>query len=270
VSTVPVWHDIRCGAMATDSGDKRSGAQAVERAVQVLRVFERDGAELGVSRIAAAVGLPVSTVHRIVKALVGAGLLAQDPGSDRYHLGSSLAVLGQLASERLGYEAARGALEHLATETGESVNLGVQSGAEVLVVLRVSSRQALRFDQAPGTRVPIYASAMGKCLLGFGPEPDKTVAGISPARLTSHTVGSRRALLAELRAVKERGWALNDEERDAGVRAVAAPVLDRAGEAIAAIAVQGPSVRLTDDRLDALAEQVQAAAFEVAPLLASR
>lgn len=234
----------------------------------MLRVFEREGAELGVSQIAAAVDLPVSTVHRMVRALVSAGLLAQDSDSDRYHLGSSIAVLGQLASERLGYDAARPVLERLANETGESVNLGVLAGTEVLVVVRVSSRQALRFDQAPGTRVPAYASAMGKALLATGGDGPRDAALAAMPPLTRRTITTRRALEAELRQVRDRGWALNDEERVPGVRAVAAPVLDRVGRPLAAVAVQGPSVRMTDDRVPLVAEQVQSAAFEIAPLIA--
>jgi DNA-binding IclR family transcriptional regulator len=255
---------------ADASDDRRSGSQAVERAVRVLRVFEREGPELGVSQIATAVGLPVSTVHRMVRALVAADLLAQDAGSERYHLGSSIAVLGQLAAQRLGYEAARPTLERLAADTGESVNLGVLAGSEVLVVVRVSSRQSLRFDQAPGTRVPAHASAMGKVLLAGQDERQTATDAASLRRLTSHTITSPRALAAELRRVHEQGWALNDEERHEGVRAVAAPVLDRAGRAVAAVAIQGPSVRLSEDRVATLAEQAQTAAFEIAPLIASR
>jgi DNA-binding IclR family transcriptional regulator len=252
------------------TGPPRSGAQSVERALAVLRAFvEGDGADLGVTSIAAATGLTVSTTHRLVQALRHEGVLVQDPGSERYRLGPVLVVLGRLAERRLGLAGARPVLERLAEATGESVNLGVRSGAEVLVVLDVASSQPLRFDQAPGTRVPVHTSAMGKCLLAFTDDTAAEVAAL-PALTgaTDRTITDPTSLLADLEQVRDRGWALNDEERNPGVRAVGAPVLV-AGRAAAAIAVQGPTVRLGDASLERVATALVAAAAEVAPLLAT-
>src|SRR5918996_1108919 len=137
------------------------------------------------------------------------GLLMQDPRSERYQLGPVLVVLGRRAEEQLGYARALPALESLADATGESVNLGIRSGADVLVVLAVPSRQPLRFDQLAGSRVPIHTSAMGKCLLAFAAPP----------------------------------------------------------AAVAAVAVQGPALRLPDDSLEAVAGQVVEAAEAIGPML---
>ena len=136
-------------------------------------------------------------------------------------------MLGRRAEEALGYARALPVLEELAAATGESVNLGIRSGSDVLVVLDVASDQPLRFSQAPGTRIPLHTSAMGKCLLAFTDDPAAAV--VAPARrsprATERTITSPAALLDELERTRERGWALNDEERNPGVRAVAAPVL---------------------------------------------
>lgn len=111
--------------MTPDNGeDRRSGAQAVERAIAVLRAFEREDPELGVSQIAESVGLAVSTVHRIVRALVAGGLLAQDPLSQRYHLGATTAVLGQLAVQHLGYTPSRRSLSWSPSCAGSACFLG--------------------------------------------------------------------------------------------------------------------------------------------------
>jgi IclR family transcriptional regulator, acetate operon repressor len=252
--------------------DVRSGAQSVERALVVLRCFEHADRSLGVSEIAAATGLTVSTAHRLTRALCAGGLLMQDPRSERYQLGPTAVVLGKRAEEQLGYARALPALESLAESTGESVNLGVRSGPDVLVVLAVPSPQPLRFDQLPGSRVPIHTSAMGKCLLAFAPAtPGDHMDALSGlprlARFTDRTITRRDRLAAELQRTRERGWALNDEERNAGVRAVAAPVLDAAGSAVAAVAVQGPAMRLPDDRLAPLARAVATTSGTVGPLL---
>lgn len=223
---------------------------------------------MGVSEIAAQVGLTVSTAHRLTRALCSDGLLTQDPRSERYRLGPLLVVLGRRAEEQLGYSQARPALEELAETTGESVNLGVRAGSEVLVALDIASKHPLRFEQEPGTRVPIHTSAMGKCLLAFAPNPQAEVGDLPAlAPVTDRTITEPDSLLAELHLSRERGWALNDEERNPGVRAVAAPVLGPDETAVAAIAVQGPALRVTDDRLDDLAAQIAETAKMLGPLL---
>jgi DNA-binding IclR family transcriptional regulator len=153
------------------------------------------------------------------------------------------------------------------------VNLGIRSGAEVLVVLAVPSPQPLRFDQMEGSRVAIHTSAMGKCLLAFAPPaPGGEVDDLSGlprlTRFTDRTITRRDRLADELQRARNRGWALNDEERNAGVRAVAAPVLDAAGSAVAAVAVQGPAMRLPDDLLSSVADAIMATSRAVGPLLA--
>jgi DNA-binding IclR family transcriptional regulator len=246
----------------------RSGTQSVDRALAILRAFEAGPGDLGVTELAARAGLSVSTAHRLTRALCTAGLLRQEPRSERYQLGPALVVLGRRAEDQLGYARVLPVLESLAEATGESVNLGIRSGDEVLVILDVPSRQPLRFDQAPGTRVPIHTSAMGKCLLAFAADPGAAVADLGRlGRATDRTITTRAALVEELERVRATGWAVNDEERHPGVRAVAAPVLDAAGVARAAVAIQAPALRLADPEIPRLALTVAAAARQVAPLL---
>jgi DNA-binding IclR family transcriptional regulator len=275
-------------AVSSAPPEQRSGAQSVERALAVLRCFEVADGDLGVTDIATRAGLSVSTAHRLVRALCGGGLLSQDPRTERYQLGPTLVVLGRRAEEHLGYARAMPALEGLARSTGESVNLGIRSGSDVLVVLAVSSPQPLRFDQELGTRVPLHASAMGKCLLAFADDRRRALAGLSRlARFTERTIVDTPALGAELDRTRARGWSVNDGERDLGVRAVAAPVLagtgangaagsarsagggPGGGTAVAAVAVQGPAVRLPSERLAALGAEVTGVADAIAPLLAA-
>ncbi|GAA4414048.1 IclR family transcriptional regulator [Actinokineospora soli] len=248
----------------------RSGAQAIERALAVLRCFESGERTQGISELARRTGLSVSTTHRVTRALADGGLLMQVPRGDRYQLGPTLAVLGARAAGQLGYDQALPLLAELSEATGESVNLGIRTGRDVQVVLDVPSTQPLRFDQAPGTRVPLYASAMGKCLLAAVDDPEAEVAALG--ELTPHTdrtLADLVALLTDLREVRERGWALNDEERNPGVRAIAVGVRTELGT-VAAIAVQGPSVRLTEDRFASLANQLDHTARRVAPLISFR
>jgi len=248
----------------------RSGAQAVERAIAVLHCVEADDEGTGVTELAQRAGLTVSTTHRLARTLAEAGLLIQDPRTERYQLGPGLVVLGGKAERRLGYRQALPLLEELAAVTGESINLGIRAGNEVRVVLDVVSRQPLRFSQEPGSRVPMHVSAMGKCLLAGGADIDDQIERLGDlVRATHRTITDRDQLRAELELVRARGWALNDEERNPGVRAIAAPIRHPDGGVVGAVAIQGPTIRITDDRLPELAALLDKATHRIAPLLAT-
>ncbi len=148
----------------------------------------------------------------------------------------------------------RPALEALAARTGESVNLGTRIGDEVLIVAHVASAHPLRFDQPVGSRVPVHASAMGKALLAGAADPGAAVAALGDlSAITGATLTTPGALLRDIELTQARGWSMNDGERDPGVRTIGAPVHGPDGRPIAAIAVQGPAIRMDDDRLPELA-----------------
>ncbi|HEY6534039.1 MAG TPA: IclR family transcriptional regulator [Acidimicrobiales bacterium] len=246
----------------------RTGAQAVERAMAILRCFEDEDDDLGISEIAKRTGLRVSTAHRIVRALCGGGLMDQDRRSDRYRLGRTLVLLGQRAASQLGLESARPVLERLAQATGESASLGTRHDDELVVVLVASSAQRLRFDHEQGGRIGMHASAMGKAVLANATRdvaravPD----GLVLDRYTDFTITDRDELLADLAATRERGYAVNDQGRFDGVIGIGAPLLGRDGLAHAAVGVQGPISRLTRDVVPQVAAEVCKAADELAGL----
>jgi IclR family acetate operon transcriptional repressor len=191
----------------------------------------------------------------------------QDPWTERYRLGRGSVLLGQVATRQLGLPGVLDELRRLVDATGESASLGFREGSEVVVLLRVESPHPLRFDRPPGSRERLHASAMGKVLLAWAGDPAGEIAVMPPLpSFTARTITKRAALTAEVAQIKARGWALNDEERHLGVRAVAAPVF-QTGLVRASVAVQGPSNRLTDDRLDDLAATVRDAALAIAPQL---
>ena len=160
----------------------------------IMSCFDADVDDLGLGEIAERSGLRASTAHRIVRALVHGGLLAQDSRTERYHLGARLAVLGPDGDRRYGLDLAQPDLDGLARSTGEAASLGVRSGGDVVVVLRAESGSAA-LRPTHGARVPLHASAMGKALLAFGPaEPAEAVAELEPLeRFTPHTLTARRS-----------------------------------------------------------------------------
>ncbi|MCW2623114.1 MAG: Transcriptional regulator, IclR family [Frankiales bacterium] len=233
----------------SEAGGSRTGAQAVERAAHVLRLFDSPQASLSITELAEGSGLSVSTVHRLVTALRTGGLLDQDTRTDRYRLGGLIVALGRRADQALGIPRLVPTLQEIATRTGESVNLGMRSGDEMVVLHHIPSTHALRFDQVPGRRVPIYASAMGKAVLALDEPLSDAVAALGVwDSMTEHT-RSPAELVAELEQIRIRGWGLNNEERELGVRAVGIALPPTAGVPGGGIAVQGPSVRMSDERI---------------------
>lgn len=250
-----------------EQGGRVAGAQTVARAFAVLRLFRDHGGDLGVGAVARDLELNLSTTHRIVRALVAEGYLAQNADTERYYLGTAALLLGQAAQHNFGLDIVYPVLQRLAEGTGESVNLGVLSGETAVVVERIESAQPLRFTQPPGTRVPLHASSMGKALLAFNAEAQSRTLHGELTKVAGKTHSTSSTLRADLDAVRVRGWSTDDEESADGVRCVGAPVMDNAGVARAAVAVQAPSVRVPDERFAELGPLVVDAAKEIATLL---
>lgn len=246
------------------TGDDRVlGAQTVVRALDVLGLLRETTSDVGVTEVAHELSLHTSTAHRILRALVAEGYVSQNPETDRYRLGREAFLLGLAAERNLGFAAVTPILERLRDQTGESTNLVVRDGTEGLVVLRVESEQPLRFTQPAGTRIPLHNTSSGKALLAFSADLDAEVAALDLTPMTPLTVTSRTKLLRELKEVRKVGYAVNRGERIPGVCGVAAPILDATGTPTAAVAVQGPAVRITEDRLAELGVLIPGVAAEV-------
>ena len=255
--------------VTTQSGNAASaGTQAVERALAILQCLAGDVEDLGVSTIGKHVGLSPSTVHRLLGALTRMGYVQQNPATGRYLLGRAAFVLGQSAQRRLGLDLVQERIEGLSRAVEESVNLGVRFGDEAVVMLRVESRQPLRYDQPVGSHVPLHASALGKALIGFADDLDAQLEHLQPLpALTSHTITNLVALGEHLRETRLRGYSVDDEEGLLGVRCVGAPVFNHHGQVSAAIAIQVPAVRMPDKRRQELGELVVLCAAEIQDIL---
>ncbi|WP_169252568.1 IclR family transcriptional regulator [Brevibacterium sp. 'Marine'] len=246
-----------------------AGTQAVGRALNILKLLADTEADLPLSSIAEELGLSSGTVYRIARALLAEGLIAQNPWNDAYYLGSGAVLLGQAAQRSFGIDKMIPFLERLNEMTEESINLAIRDGAESVVMTRVQSTLPLRFVQRVGARFPLYATASGKVILAFsdnaGDYLDALPEALEP--VTSRTLSTREDLRSEIRSTRTRGFSIDDQENVDGVRCVGAPVLDAKGQAQAAIVIQGPTVRMDDDRLHRLGADAVRAAQEVSRFL---
>jgi IclR family acetate operon transcriptional repressor len=160
-------------------------------------------------------------------------------------------------------------LEELNMETSESVNLSVRSGAESVVMMRVQSTLPLRFEQRPGARFPLYATASGKAILAMSPHVEMYLKTLPRqlSKVTQYTLETPDELARELQETRERGYSIDEQENVEGVGCVGAPVLDRDGSAQAALVIQVPSVRLPKSRVRSLGGRLVQAAAEAAQFI---
>lgn len=235
----------------------RGGVQAVERAFDLLEVLATNGDHTGVSELRDATGLPYATIHRLLGTLVAMGYARHDPGTRKYSLGARLVPLGDSASRLFGLWAGQ-YLAELEEASGETANLAVLSEHAALYVAQVPSRHRMRMFTEVGNRVPPHATAVGKVLLAFRPREvaRATIARVGLPARTPNTITDPNRFLAELDAVAERGFAIDDGEEEVGVRCVAVPV-PGAGGSVAAMSVSGPASRLTLDTCERLAPRMR-------------
>jgi IclR family transcriptional regulator, KDG regulon repressor len=245
------------------SANARYRIQAVERAVAILNAFSADEHELGVTEIADRLGLHKSTVHRFMVNLDAAGMVERNSRTGRYRLGMRIFELGGLVKQRMNlWDEALPFLESLVRDTGETGHLAVLDGGEAIYIERVEARRALRVPSAIGRGYPAHATNLGKVLLA-DLEPERLAEIVRErglAAYTPHTIVDPIALEHELRRIRERGYAVDNEEYDEGLRCIGAPVRDHSGRVVAALGIGGPVTRITPARVEELSTLVIAAA----------
>ena len=218
----------------------------VSNAARLLKEFRSREAAIGVSELARRLGLGKSGVHRLLTTLVAEGLLERDACTGGYRLGIVMFELGEAVKVHLDLHAAAGpVLAHLREQIGESSQVGVLDGAEVVYVDRLESAHSLRLFTETGRRVPAHCTSSGKVLLAHRPEHEREAflaRGPFP-RLTPHTIVEPSALREELVNVRARGWAEAVDEREIGVASLAAPIRDVHGDVVAAISIGAPAAR---------------------------
>jgi DNA-binding IclR family transcriptional regulator len=241
--------------------------ESLGRVLDVLELFTSAGPELSLTDIAERLKWPTPTAHRVVSTLVGRGFLARDPLTKRLRLGMGvMRLLGPLMSGFALPELARPHLRELAQETGETVNLAVLDGAEVLYLASAPGSFLLRVDTTPGLRTPAHCTALGKCMLAqLDPDDAKRQVGPGPyAARTNMSVRSWKQLAAQLATIRADGYSLSLEEYEAGLNSCAVPVATCNGMT-AAINIAASAVRVSSDELvNTYVPKLQAAAQAIA------
>ena len=237
--------------------------QALAKGLKILNLLEHSRNGLGTTEIAKQLSIDKSSASRLLHTLANYGFVEQDDNSARYQLGPQLLTLGQHLLNRITLrDHARPYLHELVDKTGECAHLAIQAQRQALYIDQVESTAALRVESEIGTLSPLHCTALGKVMLAFAdcnmPEEMRP--------FTHRTVTDPSTLEAQLTQTTNRGYAIDDEEYNYGVRCVAAPVYDHRGLLVGAIGISGPAGRVTLERIDEFGDIVK----ETADALSTR
>jgi len=245
-------------------------SNSVDRALQLLSLFSREGEELRVGDFAAALDVHKSTASRLAATLEAKGFLERASGGQGgFRLGPTVVRLGALALGGRGWaEVARPSLAALADATGETAVVSVAAGREAVDVLQEDARRAVGARSWVGRRTPLHATSDGKVLLAFG--AGRLDSSTPLEKVARGTITDRAALERELERVRERGYAIAIGEAEDGLNGVAVPIFDTEGRCVAALSVSGPDYRLQPATLRALAGHCNVAAGRIVETLGWR
>lgn len=238
---------------------------AIDKALDILFCVAQARRDVGITEVSKLCNSDKATVFRAFKALERRNLIEQNPETKRYRLGfGTISLAGHKLRGLSVVAQAQPFLTKLSQETQETVQLSVRSGNNVLYLSVVESAHPIRVASDVGTFRPLHCTAAGKIFLAYD-EPDiaKFALTASLEKHTDNTLTSIDALRRDLDLVRERGWSLDDEELVSHLRVVAAPIRDLSGKVIAAVACGGPTLRVTPEKIEALASAVTATAQKI-------
>jgi IclR family pca regulon transcriptional regulator len=242
---------------------------SVVKAFRILELLEPTRPALGMGEIARRAGMNRATAYRFCSTLVELGYLERD-AEGAYRLGMKAVVLANAAAaSREISEIATPPLQRLQAETGETVNLAVRDGGDIVYLVRLRSQQILGIQLSVGSRIPLYASSLGKAIAAFLPaeELEELLDSLQFERHTTSTITEVSRFRKDLGAVRKLGYALNLEELVPGLRGIAVPLLDRSDYPVAAINIAVTRPLSAEQLVADLHAPLRKAASEISSLL---
>lgn len=248
-----------------------SSVQSIDRVIDIIETLSTAPQGLSLSDLAAETGLHISTAHRLVAALAERGYACKDPGSGKYRLTLRLFEVGTRVSGALDLMTlSREYLDELANFSQEAVHLVQRDGNDVVYLYKSEPFQHLvRMASSVGCRNPMYCTGVGKSILAFLPsrEVERIWQQTELQAYTDTTITDLESMNRELEGIRKRGYALDNEEHEAGVRCIAAPILSYDKQPIAAISISAPASRMDDETIEKISTRLLTATREISGLL---
>ena len=244
---------------------EQNTVQSLDRALHILDVLAASQG-MTLTDLSQAADEAPATVYRALVTFQTRAMVELELPGQIWHVGPGTFRMGSSFLRRTKFvERARGPMDQLMRETGETANLGIEAGDEVLFLSQVETHEAIRAFFPPGTKALMHASGIGKALLAWYPESRlaRLIAAKGLTRFTPHTLADSAALAADLAATRARGYAFDDQERAPGMRCVASAIFNSYGEPVAGLSVSGPAFRMEGQDIARLGTLVRTAADTV-------
>jgi DNA-binding IclR family transcriptional regulator len=225
---------------------QKDGVKSLEKALNLLVVLSRSDAAMGLDDLTRQAGLKKTSCFRMLQTMKNSNFVEQDAGTKRYRLGVRAISVGAAALKSLNLRRiALPLMEKLHSQSGETINLGILDGTEVVFAERLESKHILSTHHNIGDRLPVHCTCMGKCLLAFLSDTKRSeiLRRIRFDSRTGRTITSPEVFEKELEKVRKTGLAVNNEELEQGLCAVSGPVRNYTGEAVASINIAFPLMR---------------------------
>ncbi len=232
--------------------------QALDRAFAVLDLLGESETPLGLAQVASSLQLHKSTAHRFLMVLERHHMVERTTGG-KFRLGLRLFDFGNRAIEQYDLrERAQPHLRRLVAETEETAHLCILEQARVIYIDKIEPGRTVRMITRIGSSNPVHCTSVGKAIMAFLPEErvSDIIRRTRFERFTHRTIATAEALRAEIEKTRRRGYAVDDEELEEGLRCIAVPVLDAQRAPVAAVSVSGPSFRVTAQKLPAIANHL--------------
>lgn len=233
---------------------------SVLKTVEVLNLLGNSETGLGATEIGTALGYGASAVYHLLNTLKHCHYVVQDERTKKYYIGHGLFCLCATAKRHNKISnIAQPYLEHLVDVFGETSNLTILDGTDVVYVGQAESTNLLKMFPQMGARVPFYCTGGGKAMVAHLPEKriEEILTNTVFRRFTDHTINDGEVLKRELKSIRIQGYAFDNEEREDGVTCIAAPVFDAYGIPVAAVSISGPTRRLRDKQFHSIIDELQ-------------
>jgi len=247
--------------------------KSAQRVLHILEAFSVDHPEYTAAELIEKLSFPQGSIYRFLRILLKNGFLEKNPRTNKFRLGIKMFELGSVVWREMELrKIALPSMEELSRKTGETVHLGVLDGNEVVSIEGMESGQSLRTSLPIGKRVSLHSTGIGKAILSFLSAQwiEKFVTSQRLPQYTSNTITTREHLLDEIEITRQRGYAVDNEENEPGIRCVAAPIRNFSGTVIASMSISGPSFRISKDRIPEFADLVMAICNDISHYLGYR
>ncbi len=239
--------------------------QSVDRASLIIKLLAKKESPMKLTEIADELDINKSTLHGIINTLKFHGLIDQDKETQKYRLGMYLVELGNIVTKSFDIRTITSPIiAEVCEKLSETVHIGMLDGYDVVYIDKKESNQSMRIFTTIGARKPAYCTGVGKTILAYLDE-DILNNGIpeSLEKFTNNTITDKKLLLEELKKIRESGIAFDNEENIEGLICVAAPIFDGTGKAKYSISVSGPTIRMTEEKINEAISVVKDAAKKI-------